>query len=80
MEKSHTNAASLSNKFETLVIIGDDSNAGKLAIQIARLAKIGTIIVIASGHTEHVLKSPGVTHIIDRNSNSIPAQPKTLLG
>jgi len=79
MKSSNADVSSFHNKSETLIIIGGGSNVGKLAIQLAKLAEIGTIIAIASGQREHELKGLGATHVIDRNSASIPAQARDIV-
>jgi len=50
-----------------LVIIGGGSNTGKFTIQLAALAGIGDIIVVAGKSNEKELRSYGATHVIDRH-------------
>jgi NADPH2:quinone reductase len=68
---------------ETAVfVIGGGSAVGKLAIQYAKLAGIGTVITIASvGRTEE-LKALGATNIIDRHAmpEDIRAEVKNITG
>jgi NADPH2:quinone reductase len=68
---------------ETAVfVIGSGSAVGKLAIQYAKLAGIGTVITIASvGRTEE-LKALGATNIIDRHAmpEDIRAEVKNITG
>ena len=52
---------------QIIVIIGAGTNVGKIAIQYAKIASIGTIIGIASGSRDAELKAIGATHIIDRH-------------
>ncbi len=77
---SNTEASTFHKCSEALVIIGGVFNVGKLAIQLAKLANIGTIIAIASGHREHELKGIGATHVVDRNSAAIAAQARDIVG
>ena len=49
-----------------LVIIGGGTDVGKLAIQLAHLIGIGTIIVTASTSSTVALRELGATHVIDR--------------
>ena len=53
-----------------LLIVGGGSNCGKYAVQLASLAGIGTIVVVASTRNEAELKSYGATHVIDRYGTS----------
>ncbi|TVY48184.1 Dehydrogenase [Lachnellula occidentalis] len=55
---------------QKIVIIGGGTNCGKLAIQLARIAGIGTIITTASlaGGAEAELKAFGATHVISRHA------------
>ncbi|KAK3346490.1 putative alcohol dehydrogenase [Lasiosphaeria hispida] len=48
-----------------LLIIGGGSNCGKFAVQLAKLAGIGTIVVV--GGAEAALKEMGATHVVDRH-------------
>jgi len=59
----------------SIVIIGGGSNCGKFAVQLAALAGIGKIIVVASNGSAAELKSYGATHIIDRHL--VPEEIKT---
>ncbi|KAH7138635.1 putative alcohol dehydrogenase [Dendryphion nanum] len=51
-----------------LLIIGGGSNCGRFAVQIAKLAGIGKIVVV--GGREDQLKKFGATHIIDRHGGN----------
>ena len=53
----------------SIVIIGGGTNVGQLAVQLARIAGIGRIIVIAGLSNIALLKSMGATHVIDRHSS-----------
>ncbi len=53
-------------RVQTIVIIGASTNAGKTAIQYAKLAHIGTIIGTASASREKEFRDTGATHVIDR--------------
>ncbi|KAF2870232.1 chaperonin 10-like protein [Massariosphaeria phaeospora] len=48
-----------------ILIIGGGSNCGRLAVQLARLAGIGTIVVVGGNEAE--LKGFGATHVLDRH-------------
>ncbi|KAJ4409488.1 hypothetical protein N0V82_009449 [Gnomoniopsis sp. IMI 355080] len=50
----------------TLLVIGGGSNCGKFAVQLAKLAGIGRIVVV-TGSAETELKQYGATHIINRH-------------
>jgi NADPH2:quinone reductase len=65
---------------QKVVIIGGGTNTGKLAIQLANLAGIGTIIAIASPFGEPLLKSFGATHVIARQYSDIESQVRHIVG
>jgi NADPH2:quinone reductase len=67
-------------KSQKLVIIGGGTNCGKLAIQLARIAGIGTIITTASLSSEAELKAHGATHVIDRTASTIEKQVRSIVG
>jgi NADPH2:quinone reductase len=52
-------------KGATVLILGGGSNCGRFAVQLAKLANIGTIVVV--GGSEQELKSYGATHVLDRH-------------
>ncbi|KUJ15212.1 GroES-like protein, partial [Mollisia scopiformis] len=54
---------------EKLVIVGGGTNCGKLAVQLAKIAGIGTIVSIASLSGEQNLRAMGATHVVDRHSD-----------
>lgn len=60
--------ATLSTSRSSVVIIGGGTNVGQLAVQLAHIAKISTIIVIAGPSNAARLKSMGATHVIDRHA------------
>jgi NADPH2:quinone reductase len=62
-----------------LVIIGGGSNTGKLAIQLAKLAGIGTIITTASLSGAEELESLGATHVIARQAPDIEKQVRAIV-
>lgn len=66
----------------SLLIIGGGTNVGQLAVQLARIAGIGTIIVIAGASNRSRLMSMGATHVIDRHSSltDISQQIQTIVG
>ena len=53
----------------SVVISGGGTNVGQFAVQLARIAGIGKIIVIAGASNNFRLKSTGATHIIDRHGS-----------
>lgn len=63
-----------------LVIIGGGSNTGKIAIQLAKFAGIGTIITTASLSSDEELKSYGATHVIARQAPDIEKQVRAIVG
>jgi NADPH2:quinone reductase len=65
---------------QTLAIIGGGSNTGKIAIQLARIAGIGTIIVTASASSAAELKDLGATHVITRTDSNIETQVRGIVG
>lgn len=60
-------AKSFDYKNTTLLILGGGSNCGKFAVQLAKLAGIGQIVVV--GGPEQELKGYGATHIVDRHGS-----------
>ncbi|KAH7330087.1 chaperonin 10-like protein [Rhexocercosporidium sp. MPI-PUGE-AT-0058] len=64
----------------TLVIIGGGTACGKFAVQFARIAGIGTIIVTASLDSEKELKDYGATHVLDRKASDLATQVRALVG
>ncbi|KZF20235.1 GroES-like protein [Xylona heveae TC161] len=58
-------SASFDYKSQTLLIMGG-GNVSKLATQFAKVAGIGTIIVIAGSYHAVELRAYGATHVIDR--------------
>jgi NADPH2:quinone reductase len=67
-------------KSQKLVIVGGGSNTGKLGIQLAKYAGIGTIITIASLSSAEELKSYGATHVIARQAPDIEKQIRDIVG
>jgi len=65
---------------QALVILGAGSNVGKLAIQLARIRAIGTIIAVASISRTVELKGMGATHVIDRHSLNIVNEVQAIAG
>ncbi|KAK9369214.1 chaperonin 10-like protein [Lipomyces kononenkoae] len=65
---------------QKLAIIGGGSNTGKLAIQLARIAGIGTIVATASPSSAAELKSLGATHVISRTDTNIEEQVRDIVG
>ncbi|KAK9477589.1 chaperonin 10-like protein [Lipomyces japonicus] len=67
-------------KSQKIVIIGGGTNTGKLAIQLARIAGIGTIVVTASVPGNDDLKQYGATHVIDRQASNVETQVRDIVG
>lgn len=65
---------------QKVAIVGGGTNIGRLAVQLLRLAGIGTIITIASLARAAELKDLGATHVIDRQSAGIKGQVRQILG
>ncbi|KAL7924482.1 GroES-like protein [Trichoderma austrokoningii] len=65
-----------------LVILGGGSNCGKFAIQLAKWAGFGTIIVIAGKTKADYLVELGATHIIDRilSDDQIESKVRGIVG
>lgn len=53
----------------SIVILGGGTNVGQLALQLAKIAGIGNIIVVAGVSNTSRLKSMGATHVIDRHGS-----------
>lgn len=73
-------AASFDYASQKLVIVGGGTNLGKLAVQMAKLAGIGTIIAIASPSGAALLKSFGATHVIARQDSDVEDQVRRIVG
>lgn len=58
-------AKSFNYKNTTLLIVGGGSIAGRFAVQLAKIAGIGRIVVV--GGKEDELKRYGATHVLDRH-------------
>jgi NADPH2:quinone reductase len=69
-------------KETTVLVIGGGSAVGKLAIQYAKLAGIGTVIAIASVGRIEELKALSATNTIDRHAmhEHIRAEVKNITG
>lgn len=65
---------------QKIVIIGGGSNVGRLAVQLAKLAGIGTVVVVASTSNRAVLQEYGATHVISREDSNIQEQVRALVG
>lgn len=73
-------AANFDYASQNVAIVGGGTNLGKLAVQMARLAGFGTIIVIASPSGAGLLKSFGATHVIARQDSDIEDQIHRIVG
>lgn len=65
---------------QKLVIIGGGTNCGRFAIQMARIAGIGTIITTASLNGGAELREMGATHVISRQASDIEEQVRLIVG
>ncbi|KAJ0306430.1 hypothetical protein Brms1b_010444 [Colletotrichum noveboracense] len=67
---------------ESILIIGGGSATGNFGVQLARLAKFGNIIVVASKAREAQLKGLGATTVIDRalDESQIENQIRDVVG
>lgn len=57
-----------SNADKTLIILGAGASVGKFAVQLASLAGIRKIIVVAGAGSKDTLLAMGATHFVDRNA------------
>ncbi|TVY42807.1 Dehydrogenase [Lachnellula occidentalis] len=73
-------AKSFNYAAQKVAIVGGGSNIGKLAIQMAKLAGVGTVIAIASPSGAELLKSFGATHVISRHDADIEEQVRAVVG
>ncbi|KAK8118002.1 uncharacterized protein PG998_006283 [Apiospora kogelbergensis] len=64
----------------TILIIGGGSNNGRFAVQLAKLAGIGKIVVVGGSDAE--LKGFGATHVLDRHGghDAVLARIKAVVG
>ncbi|RAL12842.1 zinc-binding alcohol dehydrogenase family protein [Aspergillus homomorphus CBS 101889] len=63
-------ASSFDYKNTSILILGGGANTGKFGIQLAALAGIGRIIVVASPRSAAETRALGATHIIDRTGKA----------
>ncbi|RAH77154.1 putative zinc-type alcohol dehydrogenase-like protein [Aspergillus japonicus CBS 114.51] len=67
----------------SVLILGGGSNTGRFAIQLAALARIGRIVVVAGTKSAEEAKDLGATHVIDRTGKSgleIAAEVRAIVG
>ncbi|KAF5599080.1 zinc-type alcohol dehydrogenase [Fusarium pseudoanthophilum] len=64
----------------SLLVIGGGSNTGRAVVELAKLAGIGKIIVIAGKQNEENLKAVGATHVIDRRAPDVLGQIRAITG
>ncbi|KAF5685451.1 hypothetical protein FDENT_6265 [Fusarium denticulatum] len=64
----------------SLLVIGGGSNTGRAVVELAKLAGIGQIIVIAGKQNEENLKAVGATHVIDRRAPDVLGQIRAITG
>lgn len=75
-------ASSFDYKSTSLLIVGGGSNTGKYGIQLAALAGIGNIIVVAGLKGAADAKALGATHVVDRTKTptEIAAEVRGITG
>ncbi|KAH9909722.1 putative alcohol dehydrogenase [Xylariomycetidae sp. FL2044] len=63
-----------------LLVVGGGSSCGRFGVQLAKLAGIGTIVVVGGDEAE--LKSHGATHVVDRHigDDAILARIRDVVG
>ncbi|KAL3459038.1 putative alcohol dehydrogenase [Aspergillus heterothallicus] len=73
-------AATFNYADKALLVVGGGSNCGQFGVQLAKLAGIGTIVVV--GGDEAKLKSFGATHVINRHLgfDAVLAQIREIVG
>ncbi|KAF5683786.1 zinc-type alcohol dehydrogenase [Fusarium circinatum] len=64
----------------SLLVIGGGSNTGRAVVELAKLAGIGQILVIAGKQNEANLKAIGATHFIDRRDPDVLGQVRAITG
>ncbi|KAF5972402.1 zinc-type alcohol dehydrogenase [Fusarium coicis] len=64
----------------SLLVIGGGSNTGQVVVELAKLAGLGQIIVIAGRQNEENLKAVGATHVIDRRAPDVLGQIRAITG
>ncbi|KAF5535517.1 zinc-type alcohol dehydrogenase [Fusarium mexicanum] len=64
----------------SLLVIGGGSNTGRAVVELAKLAGIGQILVIAGKQNEANLKAIGATHFIDRRDPDVLDQIRAITG
>ncbi|OJK01312.1 hypothetical protein ASPACDRAFT_115951 [Aspergillus aculeatus ATCC 16872] len=67
----------------SLLILGGGSNTGRFAIQLAALARIGRIVVVAGAKSAEEARQLGATHVVDRSGKSgleIAAEVRAIVG
>ena len=67
-------------KGEKLVVVGSGTTVGRLALQFARLAGVGTIVTTASLSGEEELKVHGATHAVARQVKDVEEQVRAIVG
>ncbi|EHL02191.1 GroES-like protein [Glarea lozoyensis ATCC 20868] len=73
-------AASFDFAATTLLVIGGGSNTGMATIELARLAGIKQIIVVAGIRNEAEIKTRGASHVIDRHAGDVLGQIRAITG
>jgi NADPH2:quinone reductase len=65
---------------EKVVIVGGGTSVGKMALQFARLAGVGTIVTTASLSGREELKAFGATHVMARQAKDVEEQIRKIVG
>ena len=73
-------AESFDYKGQTLLVVGGGSNCGRFAVQLAKLAGIGKIVVVGSKRSEKEIKAYGATQVVYRDSEDVLGQIREIVG
>jgi NADPH2:quinone reductase len=65
---------------QTVLIVGGGSACGKFAVQLAKLAGIGRIVVVGSEKSEKELRKYGATDVIMRDNEDVLGQIRSIVG
>ncbi|RAH65492.1 zinc-binding alcohol dehydrogenase family protein [Aspergillus aculeatinus CBS 121060] len=82
-EDSAAAAGSFDYAGTSLLILGGGSNTGRFAVQLAALARIGRIVVVAGARSAEEATRLGATHVVDRTGKSgleIAAEVRAIVG
>jgi NADPH2:quinone reductase len=73
-------AASFDFAATTLLVVGGGSNTGMATVELARLAGIERIIVVAGIRNQDELKAKGASQVIDRHAGDVLGQIRAITG